>query len=192
MAKNKWILGALLVLSLLWGSVCSAGEVEFGDVVINVPTGMAVAEERVFTGSAPSKAWVLRNKDREEAFVSAISTEGIANGLKDHSTTLLVKLYVEAFAVGWGAKVKGPEEGELSAYCGGGAGYHLEATFGNDVFDYYGCMKIRDDKGVAGAVITWIKRDKNSPDPEGEGLLKASKRLKPLLDAINFKPEQAI
>ncbi len=192
MLKKHWISCALFVLCTLWSSLCSAGEVEFGGVHFKVPSGSAVARERVFSGSTPSKAWVIRNTEQDESVVSAIVTEGIVNGLRDHATTLLVKLYVEAFVVGWGGKVNGPEEGELAAYCGGEAGYHLEATFGNDVYDYYGCMKIREGKGIAGTVVTWIKRDKKSLDPEGEGMLKASKRIKPLLEGMVLDPYEPI
>lgn len=163
-----------------------ADEVQYAGIQLDVPAEWVQTDEKVFSGSSPSEARVFARGEEEVVF-GAIVTEGVSEGLVDVATTVLIRSYVEAFAISWGAKVTGPKEGELAAYCGGEAGYHLEAAFGNDIYDYYGCMLIRADKWRAATVVTWVKRD-GAPDPEGRALLVATKRLMPFLKAIRFEP----
>ena len=178
-----------LVMGLFYVTSAFAEEVEFGGVHFKVPQETRIVDVKTFTGSTPSRAWVLEHGG-EEVVAGSIVTEGVKGGLDSFSTTVLVKLYVEAFAVSWGARVTGNLEGELAVYCGGGAGYHLEATFGNEVYDYYGCMNVRDDKGLAATLVTWIKRGDGVQDPEGASLVEATRRLKPYLEGIFIEPYQ--
>lgn len=163
-----------------------ADEVHYAGIHLDVPAPWVQADAKMFSGSSPSEARVFARGEEEVVF-GAIVTEGVSQGLVDLATTVLIRSYVEAFAISWGAKVSGPKEGELAAYCGGEAGYHLEATFGNDVYDYYGCMLMRADKWRAATVVTWVKRD-GKPDPEGRAMLVATKRFAPFLKAIRFDP----
>ncbi len=151
------------------------------------PDGWNVRDSKLFSGATPSKAWILNQAEDEssEVLVGAIVTEGVADGLRDQATTVLIKSYLEAFAISWGARVEGASEGEIAVYCGGKPGHHIVATFGNEVFDYYGCMVIRSDKGRAGVVVTWIKRGKDA-DPEAKALPVATRRLTPFVQNVTF------
>lgn len=165
-----------------------SSELYYASVHVGLSDGWSVKDQKLFSGTVPSKAWILSERSGSEAIVGALVTEGVEGGLRDQATTILIKSYVEALAVSWGATtVKGDNGGERAAYCQGEAGYHLEASFGTLVFDYYGCMVMREDKWRAATIVTWVKRD-GGADPEATALVEASKRLIPLVKAVRFDP----
>lgn len=161
-----------------------ADEVQFSGIHLEVPDAWLQTDTQLFSGSAPSQAWIFA-QGHEEVVWAALVTEGVSSGLVDMATTVMIKSYLEAFAISWGGKVTGAQEGELAAYCGGEAGYHLEAKFGNDTYDYYGCMLMREDKWRAATLVTWIRRE-DVPDPEARALREASRRFEPFLKRIRF------
>ena len=186
MLKRLLSLGCVFVFVMAACGMAYADDVQFASVHLDQPAGWVQKDTQMFSGASPSQAWIFA-KGTEEVVFGAFVTEGVSSGLVDLATTILIRSYLEAFAISWGATVKGPEEGELAAYCGGQAGYHLEAKFGNDTYDYFGCMLVREDKWRAASLVTWVKRD-DSPDPEGRALVTATKRFAPFLSAIYFDP----
>ena len=184
MLKSLLSLCCMVFVFVAAGGAAYADEIQFAGVHLEKPSGWVQADTKMFSGASPSQAWVFA-QGKEEVVFSALVTEGVSSGLVDMATTIMIRSYLEAFAISWGATVHGPEEGELAAYCSGQAGYHLEATFGNDTYDYYGCMLVREDKWRAASLVTWVKRD-GSPDPEGRALVTVTKRFAPFLKSIYF------
>ena len=179
-SKHTLILG-LASIFLSAGGIVQAQE-NYASVVVTTPPHWSMREMQTFSGSVPSRAWIYA-KGNEEVVVSAMVTEGIINGLEGQSTTILAKLYTEALVVGWGGKANGEPDGIIQApFCGGEAGYKLEATFGDQKFDYYGCFMLREDYYRATTVVTWV--------PVGTPEEVAARRLMTFVQATDMgKPE---
>ncbi|MBO4351751.1 MAG: hypothetical protein J6A01_12530 [Proteobacteria bacterium] len=155
----------------------------YASVNITTPPHWTMREMQTFSGSVPSRAWIYA-KGEEEVVVSAMVTEGIITGLEGQSTSTLAKIYTEALVVGWGGKSNGEPDGiKQASFCAGEAGYKLEATFGEQKFDYYGCFMLRRDFFRATTVVTWV--------PAGTPEEIASRRLMTFVQATDMgKPEE--
>ena len=176
-------IGFFVIFSFFMGtSLLAHAQEQYASVNITTPPHWSMREMQTFSGSVPSRAWIYAKGD-EEVVVSAMVTEGIVTGLEGQSVSMLAKLYTEALVVGWGGKSKGEPDGSNQAiFCGGEAGYKLEATFGDKKFDYYGCLMLRKDNFRATAVVTWV--------PAGAPEETASRRLMTFVQAIDMgKPE---
>jgi hypothetical protein len=171
------LLSVVLSFLVLFPTVCLSQE-SYADIEIKTPPHWLVRQMQTFAGSVPSRAWVYGRGD-EEVMVSVMVTEGIVDGLKGQDIRAIVKLYTEAVATGWGGKVKGEEKGWMAPFCGGEAGYKAEVTFGEVVYDYYGClMKLKDSFRVV-SFVTWA--------PKGTSEPVISRRLLTLIEAISMK-----
>ncbi|MBQ9816661.1 MAG: hypothetical protein IJM59_04225 [Proteobacteria bacterium] len=176
----KYLLLTILTAALLIpGTVCA--QESYADVRITTPPHWSMQEMQTFSGTVPSRAWVYAKGD-EEVTVSILVTEGILHGLEGQDPTTLVKLYTEAFAVGWGAKIKGEPEGTKAAFCGGEAGYKLEAAFGEKTFEYYGCLMLQKDHSRVATAVTWV--------PQGTSEQIPAKRLMTFIEAIRLNDSQ--
>lgn len=165
-----------LCVCLLFSGPLLAEDIDYGGVKVSLPESWKVSQEAMFSGAVPSRAWLLRHADGSEALLSILVTEGVVKGLEGQAESLLAKIYVEAFAVAWGAEVKGSGEGKLASYCGGRGGYHLVGSFEGKRFDYYGCARLNGTSSRAFMVVVW--------DSEGWPESAAQQRLEPFLESL--------
>ena len=161
----------------------------YANVTIQVPEDWHLRQMKLFTGSLPSKAWVFDN-NQAEVLVSVINAEGIREGLTNPSKATLIRLYTEEFVSGWGGKIDktATHEFEAATFCDGHAGVEVKATFGQDTYIYYGCLKHNQDWTKLSTVVTWMK----TPEPpvgeiqENSDTSSAAQRLSGFLAGIQY------
>ena len=132
---------------------------------------------QTFAGTVPSRAWVY-GRDDAEVLVSVMVTEGIADGMKGQDIRTLAKLYTESVATGWGGKVQGSSNGWVAPFCGGEIGYKAEVSFGETVYDYYGCMMVLQDSFRVATFVTWVAH--------GTPEMVVSRRLLTFIEALSL------
>ncbi len=149
----RTILTFLCLIGIFFPLSASAEE-NYAGVTVAEVQNWTLGQMQTFSGTVPSRVWVFEKKG-EEVAVSVLSTGGIENALRDQKLTSLVKIYTDALVTGWGGKSNGNDTGLNAAFCGGEAGYHSEASFGDRKFDYYGCMLMSRDRTRVVSVVTW-------------------------------------